>query len=43
VAAARLERIDQALGKLKTMGWAVGKRIKAADVMTALQCHLPVE
>jgi hypothetical protein len=37
------DEIDQALAKLKTMGWAVGKRIKTGDVMTALQCHLPAE
>jgi hypothetical protein len=37
------DEIDQALAKVKTMGLAVGKRIKTADVMTALQCHLPAE
>jgi hypothetical protein len=37
------EEIEEALAKLQTMGWAIGKRIKAADVTEALQCHMPVE
>jgi hypothetical protein len=37
------DEIEQALAKLRKWGWAIGKRITAADVTAALQCHMPVE